>query len=108
MTYTELLRHLHEAELLRDSIQESQAISLQEYKNQKLSTLKTCLGHVNTAEALIEIGYDIERNKRIILAQKHVIQSCIDYFTSCNENVAQLIPSQTAKKLNLTITQGLS
>jgi len=108
MTYTELLRHLHEAELLRDSIQESQAMSIEEYNNQKLSTLKTCLNHVDVAEALIEKGYDVERNKRIILAQKNAIQSCIDYFASRNENVSQLIPTQTAKKLNLTITQGLS
>lgn len=75
MTYTETLRYLHKLELQKDAEQESDSVtaSQEEIANTYKRTIEVCLNHVKCAITMVSKNIDVDRQMKILKAQRRPI-----------------------------------
>tara|TARA_R100000027_G_C2230808_1_gene89055 strand:+ start:635 stop:952 length:318 start_codon:yes stop_codon:yes gene_type:complete len=79
MTYTKRLRYLHQLELQKDAEQESDSVlaSQEEFANTCKRTIEVCLDHVKCAIIMVSKNIDVDRQMKILKAQRRPISDNI-------------------------------
>lgn len=79
MSYTETLRYLHQLELQKDAEQESESeeMTQEEFANMCKRTIEICLDHVKCAIIMVSKNIDVDRQMKILKAQRRPISDNI-------------------------------